>query len=111
MTTITETNITRELDLSQFSLVLPDEALGVVEYLTAEDFPSVGKDKRLYIAQDSGLTHRWNGVSYTPAADLPTTFSDEPPARPYTGQRWTTPFDLTTYEWFAGVWVEKPTTN
>lgn len=111
MTTITETNITQQLDLSQFTIVLPEDSLGVVEYPSAADFPGTGKDKRLYIAQDSGLPYRWNGTAYTPAADLPATYSDEPPAHPYTGQRWTTPFDLTTYEWFAGSWVEKPNNN
>jgi hypothetical protein len=108
MTTITETNITQQLDLSQFTIVLPEDSLGVVEYSSAENFPGVGKDKRLYIAQDSGLPYRWNGTAYTPAADLPVTYSDTPPAHPYQGQRWTTPFDLITYEWFAGAWVEKP---
>ena len=111
MTTITETNITQQLDLSQFQIVLPDDSLGVVEYPSAADFPGTGKDKRLYIAQDSGLPYRWNGTAYTPAADLPATYSDTPPAHPYQGQRWTTTFDLTTYEWFAGSWVEKPNNN
>ena len=111
MTTITETNITQQLDLSQFTIVLPEDSLGVVEYSSAENFPGVGKDKRLYVAQNSGQIFRWNGSTYTPAADLPTTYSDTPPAHPYTGQRWTTPFDLTTYEYFAGSWVEKPTNN
>lgn len=108
MTTITETNITQQLDLSQFTIVLPDETIQIVEYPAASNFPSVGKQARLYISLDSGLPYRWNGTAYTPAADLPTTYSDEPPAHPYTGQRWTTPFDLITYEWFAGAWVEKP---
>jgi hypothetical protein len=111
MTTITETNITQQLDLSQFTIVLPEDSLGVVEYPSFADFPGTGKDKRLYIAQDSGLPYRWNGTAYTPAADLPATYSDTPPAHPYQGQRWTTLSDLTTYEWFAGAWVEKPTNN
>lgn len=111
MTTITETNITQQLDLSQFTIVLPEDSLGVVEYPSAAAFPGVGKDKRLYIAQDSGLPYRWNGTAYTPAADLPATYSDTPPAHPYQGQRWTTLSDLTTYEWFVGAWVEKPTNN
>lgn len=111
MTTITETNLSQQLDLSQLQIVLPEETNQVVEYPTAADFPGIGKDKRLYIAQDSGLPYRWNGTAYTPAADLPATYSDAPPAHPYQGQRWTTPFDLTTYEWFAGSWVEKPNNN
>ena len=108
MTTITESNITQQLDLSQFTIVLPDETIQIVEYPSSADFPAVGKVARLYISLDSGLPYRWNGTAYTPAADLPTSYSDNPPAYPYTGQRWTTPFDLITYEWFAGAWVEKP---
>lgn len=108
MTTITETNITQQLDLSQFQIVLPEDTIQIVEYPSAANFPAVGKAARLYISMDSGLPYRWNGNAYTPAADLPVTYSDTPPAHPYTGQRWTTPFDLTTYEWFAGSWVEKP---
>lgn len=111
MTTITETNITQTLDLSAFQIVLPDETNQVVEYPDASQFPGVGKNKRIYIALDSGLPYRFTGTAYVPAADLPVTYSDEPPAYPYTGQRWTTPFDLTTYEWFAGAWVEKPTNH
>ena len=111
MTTITESNITQQLDLSQFQIVLPEETNQVVEYSSAENFPGVGKDKRLYVAQNSGQIFRWNGNAYTPAADLPVTYSDTPPEHPYTGQRWTTLSDLTTYEWFAGAWVEKPTNN
>ena len=60
MTTITETNITQQLDLSQFTIVLPEDSLGVVEYSSAENFPGVGKDKRLYVAQNSGQIFRWN---------------------------------------------------
>ena len=111
MTTITESNITQQLDLSQFQIVLPEDAQSVVEYQSASDFPAVGRDRRLYVAQDTGLVSRWDGIAYIPAADLPATFSETPPAAPYTGQRWTHLSDLTTYEWFAGAWVEKPTNN
>ena len=111
MTTITESNITQQLDLSQFTIVLPDETIQIVEYPAASNFPSVGKQARLYISLDSGLPYRWNGTAYTPAADLPVTYSDTPPAHPYQGQRWTTLSDLTTYEWFVGSWVEKPNNN
>ncbi len=111
MTTITESNITQQLDLSQFQIVFPEEIQSVVEYPQVENFPETGKAQRLYISLDSGLPYRWNGTAYTPAADLPATFSDTPPAHPYIGQRWTHTFDLTTYEWFGGSWVEKPTNN
>lgn len=111
MTTITETNITQQLDLSQFKIVFPEEVQSIVEFSTFSEFPEIGRAQRLYISLDSGLTYRWNGIAYTPAADLPPTFSETPPSQPYEGQRWTNTFDLTTYEWFAGAWVEKPTNN
>ena len=68
MTTITETNITQQLDLSQFQIVLPEETIQIVEYPSSADFPAVGKVARLYISLDSGLPFRWNGNAYTPAA-------------------------------------------
>lgn len=111
MTTITESNLSQNLDLSQINLTLPPQVDFVVEYPDLESFPFSGRAARLYIALDSGLAYRWTPTGYVPAADLPTTYSDEPPAHPYTGQRWTTLSDLTTYEWFAGAWVEKPTNN
>jgi hypothetical protein len=111
MTTITETNITQQLDLTQFQIVFPDDANQVVEYPAKSAFPETGRDRRLYLAQDNGTLWRWTGDYYQQTADLPPVFSQTPPAHPYTGQRWTTPFDLTTYEWFAGAWVEKPTNH
>lgn len=111
MTTIRETNISADLDLSGKNLTLPAQVDFIVEYANRASFPLTGRAARLYIAQDTGLPYRFDGTSYIPAADLPTTYSETPPASPYTGQRWTNTFDLTTYEWFAGAWVEKPNNN
>ncbi len=111
MTTIRDTNLAADLDLSGINLTLPEQVDYIVEYPTASAFPATGRAQRLYIAQDSGTAYRWTGSAYTPAADLPPHFSDTPPANPYPGRRWTNTFDLTTYEWFAGSWVEKPTNN
>jgi hypothetical protein len=111
MTTIRETNIADDLDLSGKNLTLPDQFDFIVEYPDFSSFPLSGRAQRLYIAQDSGLPYRWTGTAYTPASDLPPVFSETPPAHPYTGQRWTHTFDLTTYEWFGGSWVEKPTNH
>jgi hypothetical protein len=94
-------------DLSALPTLL-DAVQNILEFPTAASFPPVGRAQRLYIALDSGLPYRWDGTAYTPAADLPPTFSPTPPAHPYQGQRWTDTFDLTTYEWFVSAWVEKP---
>jgi hypothetical protein len=55
MTTITESNITQQLDLSSFDLTLPPS---VVEYPTRSSFPSIGKADRLYMALDEGMPYR-----------------------------------------------------
>ena len=57
MTTITESNITQQLDLSSFDLTLPPS---VVEYPTRSSFPSIGKADRLYMAMDEGMPYRWS---------------------------------------------------
>ena len=57
MTTITESNITSQLDLSSFDLTLPPS---VVEYPNRASFPSVGKTDRLYMAMDEGMPYRWS---------------------------------------------------
>lgn len=111
MTTIRDTNLAADLDLSGKNLTLPEQVDYIVEYPNQASFPLTGRVQRLYIDLETGTASRWNGTAYLPAADLPPHFSDTPPANPYPGRRWTTPFDLVTYEWFAGAWVEKPTTN
>ena len=57
MTTITESNISQQLDLSSFDLSLPPS---VVEYPTRSAFPSTGKSDRLYMALDEGMPYRWS---------------------------------------------------
>lgn len=57
MTTITESNIRQTLDLSSFDLTLPGI---IVEYPSRENFPSVGKSDRLYMALDEGMPYRWS---------------------------------------------------
>ena len=57
MTTITESNITQQLDLSSFDLSLPPV---VVEYPRRSSFPSIGKADRLYMALDEGMPYRWS---------------------------------------------------
>ena len=57
MTTITESNITQQLDLSSFDLRLPPV---VVEYPRRSSFPSLGKADRLYMAMDEGMPYRWS---------------------------------------------------
>ena len=66
MTTITESNISQQLDLSSFDLVLPPDLDSIVEYPDRDSFPLSGKTKRLYIALDTGLPWRWSvaGGSY-----------------------------------------------
>jgi hypothetical protein len=39
MTTITESNIRQQLDLSGFEIVLPEETNAIVEYPNREAFP------------------------------------------------------------------------
>jgi hypothetical protein len=57
MTTITESNISQQLDLSSFDLTLPGL---VVEYPTRSSFPSIGKADRLYMALDEAMPYRWS---------------------------------------------------
>jgi len=60
MTTITESNIRQQLDLSNFEIVLPEETNAIVEYPSRDAFPSTGRAKRLYVALDTGLPWRWS---------------------------------------------------
>jgi hypothetical protein len=111
MTTIRDTNLSATLDLSQINLTLPAQVDYIVDFPSLADFPATGAPRRLYTATTTGVSYLWTGTNYTPVADLPTVFSPTPPPAPYEGQRWTDTSDMTTYEWFAGSWIEKPTTN
>ena len=68
MTTITESNITQQLDLSSFDLTLPPS---VVEYPTRSSFPSIGKADRLYMALDEGMPYRWSATANSYALMIP----------------------------------------
>ena len=71
MTTITESNISQQLDLSNFTLVLPEETNAIVEYPNREAFPSTGRTKRMYVALDTGLPWRWSEAASAYALLLP----------------------------------------
>ena len=68
MTTITESNLSQQLDLSSFDLTLPGI---VVEYPTRSNFPSVGKSDRLYQAMDEGMPYRWSTTANAYALMIP----------------------------------------
>ena len=68
MTTITESNITQQLDLSSFELTLPPS---VVEYPSRSSFPSTGKPDRLYMAMDEGMPYRWSPTASAYALMIP----------------------------------------
>ena len=68
MTTITESNLSQQLDLSQFDLTLPGL---VVEYPTRSAFPSTGKSDRLYMALDEGMPYRWSTTASAYALMIP----------------------------------------
>jgi hypothetical protein len=66
MTTITETNITQQLDLSQFQIVLPEDSIKqLVIYPTASNFPQPGKEARIYHAQDTHVQWLWDNAANT----------------------------------------------
>lgn len=68
MTTITEYNIRQQLDLSSFDLTLPAV---IVEYPRRENFPSIGKADRLYMALDEGMPYRWSSSANAYALMIP----------------------------------------
>lgn len=68
MTTITESNLSQQLDLSQFDLTLPGI---VVEYPTRSAFPGTGKSDRLYMALDEGMPYRWSPTANGYALMIP----------------------------------------
>jgi hypothetical protein len=68
MTTITESNLSTQLDLSGFDLTLPGL---VVEYPTRSNFPSIGKSDRLYMALDEGMPYRWSSSAAAYALMIP----------------------------------------
>ena len=68
MTTITESNLSQSLDLSGIDLTLPGI---IVEYPRRENFPSIGKSDRLYMALDEGMPYRWSPTANAYALMIP----------------------------------------
>jgi hypothetical protein len=71
MTTITESNIRQQLDLSGFEIVLPEETNAIVEYPNREAFPSTGRTKRMYVDLSTGLPWRWSETTNAYALLIP----------------------------------------
>lgn len=65
MTTITEQVITQQLDLSQFTILLPEDTKALVIYPSASDFPQPGKEARIYHAQDTNIQWLWDAATNT----------------------------------------------
>lgn len=64
MTTLTADQFASQLDLSAKTIVLPVETDAVVHYVDRTDFPTVGRLKRLYVEQNSGVVWAWTGTTY-----------------------------------------------
>lgn len=64
MTTLTADQFSSQLDLSDKTILLPVETDAVVHYADRSDFPTVGRLKRLYVAQNSGAIWAWTGTTY-----------------------------------------------
>jgi hypothetical protein len=67
MTTLTAEQLASSLDLTGKTLLLPVETDAVVVYPSRSDFPTLGRLKRLYLADDVGTLWRWTGTTYQPA--------------------------------------------
>lgn len=67
MTTLTAEQLASSLDLTGKTLLLPVETDAVVVYSSRENFPTTGRLKRLYLADDLGTLWRWTGTIYQPA--------------------------------------------
>jgi hypothetical protein len=67
MTTLTAEQLASSLDLTGKTLLLPVETDAVVVYPSRSDFPTTGRLKRLYLADDLGTLWRWTGTIYQPA--------------------------------------------
>ena len=64
MTTLTADQFSSQLDLTDKTILLPVETDSVVHYVDRSDFPTVGRLKRLYVAQYSGAVWAWTGTTY-----------------------------------------------
>jgi hypothetical protein len=64
MTTLSANQLASSLDFSGKTILLPVETEAVVVYPTRPDFPTLGRLKRFYVADDLGTLWRWTGTSY-----------------------------------------------
>lgn len=63
-TKLSSNQLSQNLDLSAKTILLPVETDAVVHYVDRSDFPTVGRLKRLYVAQNSGAVWAWTGTTY-----------------------------------------------
>jgi hypothetical protein len=71
MTTLSANQLSSNLDLTGKTILLPVETDAVVHYPSRSDFPTLGRLKRIYIAEDTSSHWHWTGTTYQLAA--PTT--------------------------------------
>ena len=64
MTTLSANQLSSNLDLTAKTIILPVETDAVVHYADRSDFPTVGRLKRLYVQQNSGVIWAWTGTVY-----------------------------------------------
>lgn len=75
MTTLTADQFSSQLDLTDKTILLPVETDAVVHYVDRSDFPTVGRLKRLYVAQDTGVIWSWTGTTYQVTSPTPDQFA------------------------------------
>lgn len=63
-TKLSSNQLSSQLDLSSKTVLLPVETDAVVHYADRSDFPTTGRLKRLYVAQDTGVLWAWTGTTY-----------------------------------------------
>ena len=63
-TKLSSNQLSQNLDLSAKTILLPVETDAVVHYADRSDFPTIGRLKRLYVAQDTGVIWSWTGTTY-----------------------------------------------
>lgn len=64
MTTLTADQFSSQLDLSEKTILLPVETDAIVHFADRSDFPTLGRLKRLYIEQNTGVAWAWTGTTY-----------------------------------------------
>lgn len=63
-TTLTADQLSSSLDLTEKTILLPVETDAVTHYADRSDFPTTGRLKRLYVAEDTGVLWAWTGTTY-----------------------------------------------